>query len=230
MVSTPFAPYPNLQGPQDVPAGATHAVIFLHGFGSDGNDLIALASPLRSALPESLGSRLAVFSPNAPDSTPQGFGRQWFSDKSWTFRDRPGIARSSDALWSYLKTIETTHGIPLAHITVLGFSQGAMLALFGVPRWPEPVGALIGCSGLAMWQEELEAATCQKPPTLLLHGLEDDVVPADQTVAAAQALESLGFPVESHLIPRLGHGINPAALAHIAVFLTQTFTQPEPEA
>ncbi len=203
-------------------------MVFLHGFGSDGDDLITLAPALRASLPENLADHLAIFSPNAPDATPQNFGRQWFSDKSWTFRDRPGIARSSDALWSYLKHIESTHGIPLTNIAVLGFSQGAMLALFGAPRWPEAIGGLIGCSGLAMWQEELDTNTCRKPPTLLLHGLEDDVVPADQTVAAAEGLRAFGFPVEYHLIPHLGHGINPQALAHISVFLSQMFNQESP--
>lgn len=72
-----------------------------------------------------------------------------------------------------------------------------------------------------MWQEELDTATCQKPPVLLIHGTEDDVVPADQTVAAATGLQGLGFNAEYHLLPGLAHGINAEALAHIATFIQE---------
>ncbi len=206
-----------LSGPTDIPSSPTHALVCLHGFGADGQDFIGLATPLRGLLPH---VQLALFCPNGPDSTPFGQGRQWFSDKSWTFRDRAGIQAASDALWGYIQAeLVSKHGIPLAHIALMGFSQGGMTALFAAPRWPERIGAVIAHSGLAMWQDELDAATCQKPPTLILHGQDDDVVPADQALLAAGGLAQLGVPVESHIIPNLAHGVNGESLARIGVFL-----------
>ena len=140
----------------------------------------------------------------------------------WTFRDREGIQTTGTLLWEYLQTLHTTHAIPYANMALLGFSQGGMQALYSAPRGPHAIGALIAHSACLMWQEELNPATCQKPPTLLLHGYEDDMVPADQTVNAATGLEKLGFPVEKHILPGLGHGLNAQSLAYISVFLSET--------
>lgn len=212
---------PSLIGPTDIPNSTTHAIICLHGFGANGHDFIGLAAPLRAALG---CPGLAVFCPHGPDPLPADAGaptsaRQWFSDKGWTFRDKPGIDHSRHLLWDYVQAIHTTHHIPLTHIVIFGFSQGGMQALYSVPRWPHAVGGLIGHSTLAMWQEELDATTCQKPPTLLLHGYDDDVIPADQSLNAATGLQTLGFPVEHHILPGLNHGLNAQSLAHIVVFL-----------
>ena len=150
-------------------------------------------------------------------------GRQWFSDKSWTFRDKEGIAIAANLLWDYIITTTQAHDIPLHHVAVLGFSQGAMTALYAAPRWPERIGAVIACAGVAMWQEELDGTTCQKPPLLLLHGLEDDVVPADASVAAHAGLEGLGFNARLELLEDLGHGIDGRVLAHTVAFLSEVW-------
>ncbi len=192
----------------------------LHGFGADGNDLSPLASPLQGAL-AAQGIRLGVLCPNGPSPTPAGMGRQWFSDKSWTFRDREGIEIAKELLWDFIQNTATEHGIPLSNIAVLGFSQGAMTALYAAPRWPEQVGAVVACAGVAMWQEELDTATCKKPPFLLLHGTEDDVVPADASHAAHAGLEGLGFNARLELLEDLGHGIDGRVLAHTVAFLAE---------
>ena len=182
--------------------------------------MFGLASPLQGAF-TAQGMTLAVACPNAPAFTPAGMGRQWFSDKGWTFRDRDGIARAGEALWAYAQGLQQQTGLPWPNIAVLGFSQGAMTALFAVPRWPAQIGGLISCAGVVMWQEELDAATCQKPPVLLLHGTDDDVVPADASVQAHAGLEKLGFTAELELLPGLGHGIDGRVLSHIVVWLAE---------
>jgi phospholipase/carboxylesterase len=217
---------PVLSGPVDVPQGAEFALVCLHGFGSNGQDLIGLAGPLRAALGK-LGERLAVFAPDGPSPVPDSFGigggRQWFSDMNWSFRDKSGIATASKLVEAYvLETVVKTYGIASQKTIILGFSQGAMTALYAVPRWELSVGGLISVAGVAMWQEELDANTCQKPPVLLVHGIDDDIVAADQTVNAATGLQALGFNAEYHLIPNLAHGINAPALAHVATFIQDT--------
>jgi phospholipase/carboxylesterase len=214
-----------LNGPTFIESGATHLLICLHGFGADGNDLAALASPLQAAL-AAQGLTLGVACPNGPAPTPAGMGRQWFSDKGWTFRDKDGIAAAQNLLWDYLNALHTHTGIAFANMAVLGFSQGAMTALYAAPRWPELVGGVIGCAGVAMWQEELDAATCQKPPIVLIHGLEDDVVPADASVNAQRGLEALGFTTQLELLAGLGHGIDARVLAHVVSALAEWWGKP----
>jgi phospholipase/carboxylesterase len=208
-----------------VPPSPTHALICLHGFGASGQDFITLHHPLTSILPTQLGQHLALFSPHAPHPTPFGQGYQWFSDNNWTFRDRPGISATKDILWHYLQHLHTTHGIPYAHMVLFGFSQGCMQALYSAPRFPQCLGGVIAHSGCAMYQEELDANTCQKPPILFLHGEDDEVVPADGSVNAAHGLNQLGFTTQLFLLPHLGHGLNAQSLAHISVFLQSLFPQ-----
>ncbi|MFZ2587270.1 MAG: alpha/beta fold hydrolase [Alphaproteobacteria bacterium] len=206
-----------LTGPTIIPPNPTHTLVCLHGFGADGHDFIGLHAPLQANLPN---LSLSLFCPNAPQRVPQfDSGYQWFSDKSWTFRDRDGIEAASQALWHYIHTeIITKLGIPPQNITVMGFSQGAMTALFSAPRWPHKIGGIIAHSGVLMWDDDMPPRF-QTPPTLLLHGTDDNVVPADNTLHAAGRLSELGFPVESHLIPNLAHGVNAQSLAYISVFL-----------
>lgn len=212
---------PLLQGPCRVPAGATHALICLHGFGADGNDLMGLIPPLDAALGK-LAETLAVFCPNAPTMTDMGQGYQWFSPAGWTFKDKPGIARAAAQVEAFIEAeVVTKLGIGWDKVVVLGFSQGAMTVLYAAPRWAQKVGGVVAHSGCAMWQEELDGATCQKPPVLVLHGQEDDVVPADQSLAAASGLQALGFDVEVHILPGLGHGFDMRSLAHMAVFMKE---------
>jgi phospholipase/carboxylesterase len=214
-----------LGGPHSIPPKATHLLICLHGFGADGNDLFGLASPLQAAL-AAHGVVLAVACPHAPQPTPFGQGRQWFSDKSWTFRDREGIATAQRLLWNYLEELHNQTQIPYTHMVIMGFSQGAMTAIYSAPRWPQAVGGVISVAGLAMWQEELDETTCEKPPFLFVHGLEDDVVPADASIAADSGLKQLGFKTTLHLQPNLGHGIDAATLAEVVVWLQELWATP----
>lgn len=119
-------------------------------------------------------------------------------------------------------------GIPYQNMVVLGFSQGAMTAIFSAPRWPQSVGGVIAVAGIAMWQEELDAATCEKPPFLFLHGTEDDIVPADASVAAEAGLKQLGFTTTLRLQAGLGHGIDAATLAELVVWLQELWATGQP--
>jgi len=203
-----------------VPPGATHALLCLHGFGSDGHDLLTLAAPLQASLGK-LGETLAVFCPHAPSPTPFGQGFQWFRDMGWTFRDQPGLAAATDSLTAMLREVESRHGIPPARTAVLGFSQGAMTLLHALPALP-PLAGAISCAG-ALTVPPTARAAQTTPPLLFLHGTADDVLPADASVAAEAFFKTLGYPTQLHLLKGLGHGINPQALAHLSVFLQGVF-------
>lgn len=214
---------PLLSGPSSVPPQTTHALICLHGFGSNGDDLITLAAPLRASLGK-LGETLAVFSPNGLTSMHES-GYQWFSDAGWTFRDASGLTRAAAALESYLAHISEAHNIPRTHMALLGFSQGAMTSLYALPSLTTPPAALISCSGGLTIQPTISPTTPTTTLMLFLHGLEDDVWPADNTVAAEAFFRNHGYPTTLELIEDLAHGINPEELAHISVFLQSAFTE-----
>lgn len=203
-----------LTGPTHIPPDATHALLCLHGFGDQGASFMPVGHMLAQTLPPTI--KLAILCPNGPAPTPFGEGYQWFSDNGWTFRDRPGIRAAKEMLWAYIQ--EHVPNILPHNIAVLGFSQGAMTACYAAPRWPQQIGGVIAIAGMSLWHTELKP-DCQKPPFLILHGKEDDVVPADRSLEAENGLHSVGLPTESHVLDDLGHGIDAQALAHASAFL-----------
>jgi phospholipase/carboxylesterase len=191
-----------LEGPVLLPQDEKidKALIFLHGYGSNGDDLISLA-------PEFQLKKAGYFSPNAPDTTIMGMGYQWFSDNNYTFVDKPGMDRTLGLLEDYLANIYTKYGVPYNKMMLVGFSQGTMMSLYAAPRLKEKIAGVIGFSGHLMWEKDL-GDSYHKVPMILIHGEADDVVPVKATEEAAKKLDKLGFKVESHTIPRLPHGID----------------------
>ena len=210
---------------------ASHALICLHGFGSAGDDLITLAPALQLTL-GNLGESsegappfsLAIYSPNAPAHAPGERGYQWFRDMGWTFRDADGLTRLTPDLDAFIGHVTAAHAIPTANIAILGFSQGAMTILHALPALTNRPAAVISCSG-ALTVVPSFPTNPNPQPILFLHGQDDDVLPADTSVKAAEIFAAHGYPTQLEILPDLGHGIDNRALAHIAVFL-QTLWAP----
>jgi len=218
-----------LDGPRILPRGgkpARQLVVFLHGYGADGNDLIALGQEWQSLLPDA-----AFVSPHAPEPCAQApVGRQWFG---LTFRDPDerwqGVNKAAPALNAFLDAELARHSLPPARLALVGFSQGTMMALHvGLRRAAAPA-AIVGYSGMFVLPAEETAAEAAireiraRPPVLLIHGERDDLIPAQALFAAAQALAALEIPVEWHLSPGIGHGIDPEGLRHGGEFLARAF-------
>jgi len=186
-------------------------VVFLHGYGADGNDLISLADIFGQVLPEA-----AFLAPNAPDAMPMG-GRAWFP---LTMRDpseyERGVAAAGPALQAYLDAELAGLGLADDRLALVGFSQGTMMALHVAYRRAAPIAAVVGYSGLCA---TVEGEGLKPAPTLLVHGAADQVVPPQMTPIAAQALGGAGIPVEWHMVPGLGHGIEETGLRMAAEHL-----------
>ncbi len=201
---------------------ARQLVVLCHGVGADGHDLIDLAPAWASALPD------AVFvAPHAPepyDGAPHG--RQWFS-----LEDRSpavlyaGAQRAAPALQHYIDAELTRLELARDNVALMGFSQGAMMVLHaGLRRAPVPRG-LLAFSGTLLFTPELAAECAGHPPTLLVHGEDDEVVPFARALASEAALNRLGIPLQTLWRPGLGHAIDDTALSTGALFLQRIFAE-----
>jgi len=216
-----------LDGPRLNPrSGAPRQlVVFLHGYGADGNDLIDIGRAWQQYLPQA-----AFASPHAPEPCGQApVGRQWFP---LTFRDPnerwTGVNKAAPVLERFLDAELGRHQLPPSALALVGFSQGTMMALHvGLRRATAPA-AIVGYSGLLVTppEREIEAFAAEirsRPPLLLVHGDRDDLIPVQALFQAAQGLSALGLTVEWHISPGIGHGIDAEGLRHGGEFLARRF-------
>ena len=199
---------------------AKQLVVLCHGVGADGHDLIDLAPAWSPALPDALF--VAPDGPEPYEDAPQG--RQWFS-----LADRTphvlydGAQRAAPALQAYIDAELERAGLGHNDVAIMGFSQGAMMTLHaGLRRHPAPRG-LLAFSGALLLTPELEAQCVGHPPTLLVHGEDDPVVPFARTGPTVAALERLGIPLQTLWRPGLGHAIDDAGISAGALFLQRIF-------
>jgi phospholipase/carboxylesterase len=217
-----------LTGPRLAPRSrgpARQLVVFLHGYGADGNDLIELGRAWQNLLPET-----AFVSPHAPELCGQAPpGRQWFP---LTFRNKDerwvGVNKAAPALDHFIGEELRRNNLSGSSLALVGFSQGAMMALHVGLRRPERPAAIVGYSGLFVLPDgaKPEAVSGEikvRPPILLIHGDHDDLIPAQALFLSAQSLSALEIPTEWHLSAGLGHGIDQDGLRHGGEFLAKRF-------
>jgi phospholipase/carboxylesterase len=198
-----------------------YLVVFVHGYGADGNDLIGLADPLAEHLPD-----VVFHAPNAPQrcmGNPMGY--QWFPipwlDGSSEVEAAEGMAVAATLLNEWLDETMKAEGVDAAHTLLVGFSQGTMMALHIAPRRAAPLAGIVGFSGRLMAPETLEDEAQSHLPILLIHGDEDEVVPPQSLPEAADALTKVGYEVYTHISKGTGHGIAPDGLQIALQFITQ---------
>ena len=214
-----------LDGPRIEPRSgkARQLVVFLHGYGADGNDLINIGSVWSELLPDA-----AFVSPHAPRPCGQApVGREWFP---LTFRDPgerwAGVNAAAPVLNSFLDAELQRRNLPPAALVLVGFSQGTMMALHVGLRRPVPPNAIVGYSGMLVVPEKVDpdqfaAEIRGKPPVLLIHGDQDELIPAQALFHAAQGLAALDIPTEWHISPGIGHGIDQEGLRQGGEFIAR---------
>lgn len=200
---------------------ADSLVIFLHGYGADGNDLLGLADPLAPHLPNTLFA-----APDAPErSAMNPAGYQWFPipwiDGSSEEVAAEGMARAIVDLNAFLDQIMQDQGIPAERTVLVGFSQGTMISLHIAPRRAPAFAGVVGFSGRLLDPEQLEDEIISRPPVLLIHGDQDDVVPPQSLPQAAEALQAAGINVYAHVMRGTAHGIAPDGLSVALAFIRQ---------
>jgi phospholipase/carboxylesterase len=218
----------DLDGPSIAPHSrhAKQLVVFLHGYGADGNDLIDIGRAWQNLLPDT-----AFVSPHAPRPCGQApTGREWFP---LTFRDPgerwAGVTMAAPALDAFLDAELARLNLPPSALALVGFSQGTMMALHvGFRRQVSPA-AIVGYSGMLALPEDIDpqrfaAEIRSRPPVLLVHGDQDPLIPVQALFQAAQGLASLGVPVEWHISAGIGHGIDQEGLRQGGEFLARNLT------
>jgi phospholipase/carboxylesterase len=225
-----------LQGHIQEPANGkppTAALVLLHGYGSNGADLIGLAPFFAQALPH-----VVFYSPNAPLPLEGGVldGYQWFPLQNFDpiqlrhdldlrakfFEQISGeIARSAGLINTYLDEILAAHKLAPDRLALLGFSQGCMLSLYVALRRTPRIAGVAGYSGELLFPERLATEMKSKPPVALIHGEEDPVIPAFRTQDAEKVLKAAGVSCRSLLVPGLQHGIDGSGAQFGADFLRE---------
>lgn len=210
-----------LSGPMLPPSSGgmpRQVVVLLHGYGADGNDLIALGMQWRGQLPDAL-----FVAPNAPQPCAVGpFGYQWFAldlDAPHLWAEGAAVAR--ETLLAFLTELWRQTGLSARNTILAGFSQGAMMALNVGLSLPEAPLGIVAFSGALIAPEGFEQGQWARPPVCLVHGVDDGVVPMEASVAAHGRLEALGYLSVFHASPSTGHGISPDGLAFASDFIAR---------
>ena len=198
------------------------AVIFLHGYGANGADLLGIADVLGEHMPDTL-----FIAPDAPENcagSPMGY--QWFPipwiDGSSEEESREGLYRAADDLNAFLDGVMVDEDLLPEQVMLFGFSQGTMMSLHVAPRREDPVAGIVAFSGRLLEPELLEDEAQSKPPVLLIHGDADDVVPVQSLPQAAETLQTAGWKeVYAHIMKGTGHGIDNDGLSVALAFMRE---------
>jgi phospholipase/carboxylesterase len=198
------------------------AVVFLHGYGANGADLLGLADVLGEHLQDTM-----FIAPDAPEAcagAPMGF--QWFPipwiDGSSEEESRQGLDRASDDLNAFLDGVMVDYDLLPEQVMIFGFSQGTMMSLHVAPRREDAVAGICAFSGRLLEPESLADELTCRPPVLLVHGDQDDVVPVQSLPQAAEALQAAGWKeVYAHIMKGTGHGIAPDGLSVALAFMRE---------
>ena len=216
----------DLDGPRLEPRSgvAKQLVVFLHGYGADGNDLIDIGRSWQQLLPDA-----AFVSPHAPRPCGQApTGREWFP---LTMRDPnerwDGVNAAAPGLNAFLDAELARRGLTDSALALVGFSQGTMMSLHVGLRRASTPAAIVGYSGMLVTPtneadiDRFAAEIRSRPPVLLVHGDQDQLIPVQALMHAAQGLAALEVPVEWHISPGVGHGIDQEGLRQGGEFIVR---------
>jgi phospholipase/carboxylesterase len=213
-----------LNGPFIAPLSgkAKSLVIFLHGYGANGTDLLSLGQEWARYFPDT-----AFAAPNAPDVCEAwASGYQWFSIRAAEITralldNKALLQKPTVSLNDYIDAQLQHWGVEESQLVVAGFSQGAMMAMYAMPRRKNPCAGVIAWSGMLLDAEGLKSPEIVKMPILAIHGEEDQVVPPQSLEEVQSGFEAAKFNVETIMRPELGHGIDEFGLMRAVDFIKE---------
>lgn len=208
-----------LTGPLAQPQSGTpqSLLVLLHGYGSDGEDLISLAPLFADLLPEPL-----AFAPNAPERCPLNpMGYQWFElDMVPDFTRIEGLVPAAETVRQMLAQLWAETGLGPDRTILGGFSQGAMLTLYAGLTLDTPLAGLVAFSGGLPFDQTFWPEITAEPPILLVHGDHDPVVPANLSLETYNVLVERGHDISRHVSPNCPHAIAPDGIEAARAFIS----------
>lgn len=182
------------------------AIVMLHGFGSDENDLFSFSSELPG--------HYAVISLRAPIRL-QPYGNAWyniyFNQPQGKFSDDKQAVASRDLISKCLDQIIEKYQVDEKNITLLGFSQGTILSFAVALSYPQKVKNVIGLSGYIhedILKENFRSNNFDHLNIYTSHGSVDEVIPVEWARKSKPFLEDLGISCTYSEFP-VGHGVAP---------------------
>jgi phospholipase/carboxylesterase len=192
-----------------------YLVVLLHGPGSDGQAIIDQALNWAPTMPKA--DFVAAEAPFASD----GGGKQWFETGGCDpARINDGLKTTAPLLDAFLDHMLAQRRLPDSHLALVGFSQGAILALHVGIRRPKQMAAIVAFSGALFDEADVSPEIRSMPPTLMIHGEEDQTVPFAAMKATKERLKAAGVPVKSMRRPGLGHAMDDDGVIAAGDFLT----------
>lgn len=193
-------------------------VLLLHGYGSNGADLISLAPSWQAALPDAL-----FLAPNAPLRLGLGGSYQWWPLTALAPQAlAAGAAKAAPAIDAFIDRKLRQYSLTDAQLAMVGFSQGTMMALHVGLRRRQQIAGIVGYSGMLTGAHELKHTEITLPPVLLVHGSADAIVPVTASHTAKADLHRLGIDVAVHVSAGLGHSVDPVGLKLGGEFLSKS--------
>ncbi len=189
----------------------TSVAILLHGYGDDGKGFLSLAQALQPFLPKThflLPNGIDPFE-NAP------FGRQWCSlqDMSESTMIK-GLYIAEPQINEFIDYQLQRFGLEDNKLALIGFSQGAIVAIHVALRRAIPIAGVIGLSGMLIAPQLLKSELKSRPPVALAHGIFDDVIPISAMYSTVRALKAENIAIET-LIESTGHSISQEGLSFV---------------
>ena len=181
-------------------------LLLLHGYGSNEEDLFSFASELPNDS--------YVISVRAPYEL-QPYGHAWYAihfdaDEN-KFSDNVQAKQSVELIAGFIDEILKQYPIDAKNVTLIGFSQGAILSYATALTYPDKVAKVVALSGYfnqEIMPEVIDSKAISHLKFFVSHGSVDQVIPVDWARKAKPALENLGLEVEYHEYP-VGHGVAP---------------------
>ncbi|WP_353288068.1 alpha/beta hydrolase [Wolbachia endosymbiont (group B) of Gerris lacustris] len=209
-----------LQSQEICPNGnKKNLIIFFHGWGSSGDNFVHLAKVMSKSLSDSY-----LIVPNAPFEREIGDGYQWFS-----LEDRSeealysGVKNAASIVNHFIDTKLKELNLKDTQLSLVGFSQGAMLAMHVALTRLQSCASVVAYSGRFLSPSKIAPEIKSKPSICVIHGDADDVVPFSSLNLAVKALKENGVNAQGYPIHGLGHIINEEGIKLGVEFIKKNF-------
>ncbi|MUV02877.1 phospholipase [Flavobacterium rakeshii] len=194
-------------------------ILLLHGYGSNEEDLFSFAGQL----PE----EYYIISARAPHHIPP-YGNAWYainfdSDMN-KFSDDNQAIESRELIVKFIDELIDQYPIDAQKVTLLGFSQGAILSYSIALTYPEKIDRVVALSGylnMDIINKGFNTNDISKLRFFISHGVVDQVIPVDWARKAPEVLKDLKLDVEYHEYP-VGHGVTPQNFYDLLSWINKT--------